>query len=390
MINCNQKELDHRRATRRSFAFLLPCLFSLSDVRSGLALSSPPSSRAQSSSSRRSFVGQLAILTPWIAVSSNPEASVADAPAGILSPNGASASLVRPPTEQGSWKPSKLTTKLGKERILAAELSPLNQFPLPFSEQELYYPPFLFGSWNISATLKSKQYPYGELVVPSNSLIEGSPRNRNEQVGETTSYETHYFSTLENAAASQTKSKIIPDRAFNVVALSKAYRQLAPVQDVDWDYRKDPAKLTLRYFSGAMADDLRPLGQRRGEVFFTARASEEGVDESSGELTFAAAERSRSVTLAPGNVIVSDSETITEFRKLDDDHVTAISRVAVYLTPNPNSREGILWQQVGGKSIAFFNYELQMTRNKESVVMDDGSKIERACVKTPKDSIQCS
>ena len=139
-----------------------------------------------------------------------------------------------------------------------------------------------------------------------------------------------------------------------------------------------------------MADDLRPLGQRRGEVFFTARASEEGVDESSGELTFAAAERSRAVTLAPGNVIVSDSETITEFRKVDDDHVTAISRVAVYLTPNPNSREGILWQQVGGKSIAFFNYELQMTRNKESVVMDDGSKIERACVKTPKDSIQCS
>ena len=134
---------------------------------------------------------------------------------------------------------------------------------------------------------------------------------------------------------------------------------------------------------------MRPLGQRRGEVFFTARASEDGFDSSSGDLTYCAAERSRAVTLAPGNVIVSDSETITEFRKLDNDHVTAISRIAVYLTPNPNSREGVLWQQVGGKAVAFFDYEWDMKRLKESFTMTDGSTMERACVRTPKDVVQC-
>ena len=121
----------------------------------------------------------------------------------------------------------------------------------------------------------------------------------------------------------------------------------------------------------------------------TARASEDGFDDGSGDLTFAAAERSRAVTLAPGNVIVSDSETITEFRKVNDDHVTAISRIAVYLTPNPNSREGIIWQQVQGKAVAFFDYELDMKRLKESFTMADGSTLERACVKTPNDFVQC-
>lgn len=96
------------------------------------------------------------------------------------------------------------------------------------------------------------------------------------------------------------------------------------------------------------------------------------------------------MTLAPGNVIVSDSEMITEFRKVDDDHVTAVSRISVYLTPNPNSREGVLWQQVQGKAVAFFDYQWDMTRVRESFTMNDGTTMERACVRTPRDIVQCS
>ena len=367
------------------------------DFRLALGLSSQDPRRT-SSASRRSVVAGI-ISAPWI-VLNHPGSSQAEDRPGILYPNGGSNSLVRPFYEEGSWKPSNpLTTKLGKERILATQISPLGQIALPFSEQELYFPGFLFGSWTVKATLKSKKYPFGTAVVPSTSLLEGSPRNRDEQVGDTTSYEMHYFSTLADTISNQMtvnlglgvpKPKIIGDRAFNAISLSKAYRQLAPVQEVDWDYRKDPTKLTLRYGAGALSDDMRPLGQRRGEVFFTARASEDGFDDSSGSNTYCTAERCRAVTLAPGNVIVSDSETITEFRQVDDEHVTAVSRIAVYLTPNPNSREGILWQQVGGKAVAFFDYELDMTRIKESFTMKDGSTMERACVKTPKDVVQCS
>lgn len=82
-------------------------------------------------------------------------------------------------------------------------------------------------------------------------------------------------------------------------------------------------------------------------------------------------------------------ETVTEFHKKSPNHVAAISRIAVYLTPNPNSREGVLWQQTGGKAIAFFDYELDMRHMKELFTLKDGTLEERACVNTPRDVVQC-
>ena len=356
-----------------------------------LALSSPEPTR-------RSFISKSA-ATVATSFSIAPIANAETAPA-VLYPGGSAALPKASYSEDGAWSPSPelITTSLGKQRFLTTELSPLQQI-LPFGDQELYYAPWLFGSWMVKAQLKNKKYPFGTEYLPSKSLVEGSPRNRNEQVDDTTTYEAHYFSTLANTKANQVtvnlglgapKTKIIADRAFNAISVNKAYNQLAPVESVDWDYSKDPTKLTLNFGAGLVAEDMRPLGQRRAEVYLTARTSEEGLDNESGSLTYCTAERSRTVTLAPGNVIVSDVEHITEFRKVDDDTVTAVSRIAVYLTPNPNSREGVLWQQVGGKAVAFFDYKLEMKRQKESFNMKDGTTMERACVKTPKDVIQCS
>ena len=306
------------------------------------------------------------------------------------------------PVVDGEWSNfPELRTKLGKSRVRATELSPLQQ--PPFAGLELYYAPFLFGSWNATATLKRKIYPYGTAFVPSNSLIEGSPRNLEEQVGNSCSYEVHYFSTLANTLANQItvnlgtgvpESKIIQDRAFNAISISKAYQQLAPVQDVDWDYRDNPTKLTLNFGTGVVAQDMRPLGPRRTEIYLTARAAEAGMqDNGEAETVYCTAERSRSVTLAPGAAIVSDTETITEFTKVTNNQVHAVSRIVVYLTPNPNSREGVLWQQVGGHAVAFFDYDIDMQRilTDFTVGGDDSSlrNEKRACVTTPKDIIQC-
>lgn len=226
----------------------------------------------------------------------------------VLLPGGSAAFN---PQIVGEWNnmPAMLQTKLGKSRILADELSPLSQ-PL-LGDQELYYPPFLFGAWNVTATLKQKIYPYGTQYVPSYSLIEGSPRNRNEQVGNTCQYEVHYFSTIADTLANQAtvnlglgvpKTKIIQDRAFNAVSISKSYKQLLPVEDVVWDYSKDPSRVQLNVAPGALSEDMQPLGPRRTEIFLTARQSDQ-LDEN----VFCSAERSRSVTLLTRNGIVSDS-----------------------------------------------------------------------------------
>ena len=319
------------------------------------------------------------------------------------------------PTIDGDWEPTNaFHTRLAASRIGATTLSPLQQ-PV-FGDPELYYAPFLFGAWNTTATLKRKIYPYGTDYVPSTSLLEGSPRNRDEQVGHTCTYPVHCFSTLANTLANQftvnlgtgvPESKIIQDRAFNAVSISTAYQQLVPVQGVEWDYRDAPTKLTLTFGAGSLAPDLRPLGPRRAEVFLNARATEyatatangktdendendENDPDASSAAVFCAAERSRTVMLAPGSVAVSDTETITEYTKVTDDYVVAVSRIAVYPVPNPNNREGVLWQQVGGRAVAFYDYEMDMHRMTEEFQLSDGTKVRRACVATPRDVVQCA
>ena len=324
-----------------------------------------------------------------------------------------------------------LQTKLGRDRILALELRPLATQLTPFAtDNELYYPPFLFGSWKVQAKLRRKVYPYGKAFVPSLSLVEGSPRNRYEQVDDDlppTSYEVHYYSTLADTVQNQVtvqlgrgipKSKIIADRAYNARSISKAYNQRMPVQDVDWNPSLDPTRMTLNYgINQRVADDMKPLGPQRTEVYFTARQSETMAleplevnqqqhkqlqlqlhDDSSSmsqqpRQVFCSAERSRLVTLATGTVIVSDTESITEFQTATDDgnQVQAWQRVAVYLTPNPNSREGILWQQVGGKAVAFYDYELHMERilGRRLPPSNRSATTAVACVQTPKDFVQC-
>lgn len=338
--------------------------------------------------SRRQILATAAVAyigTPEVARADSMELSLN----GPLVPGLSSPRLVS--IGESAWSPPPLASELGNTRILAKELNPTQQ--MPFGDRELYYAPFLFGAWNVTATLKRKVYPYGTSFLPSKSLIEGSPRNRMEQVGDSTCYELHYFSTLANDFQNKLtvnlglgvpKSKIIADRAFDAISISMAYKHFTPVQEVDWNPSKDPTHLSISFGAAPLAEDMRPLGKRRGEVYIVARQTETVSD-----TIFACSERSRSVILATGAVVVSDTEGITEYHKNDDNHITATSRIAVYLTPNPNSREGVLWQQVGGKAVAFFDYDIQMERILESFTLENGAKVEKACVKTPKDYMQC-
>lgn len=83
-----------------------------------------------------------------------------------------------------------------------------------------------------------------------------------------------------------------------------------------------------------------------------------------------------------------DTETITEYRfveGMNDNKINAICRIAVYLTPNPNSKEGILWQEVNGKAVGFYDYELNMER----IIEDTGENIGKSCIMAPDRSVQC-
>lgn len=308
------------------------------------------------SCSRRVFGGALAgsLLTPAIADASSTDAETLLIPPPQPVPVPGAGAPLRPlVVGDESWKIPNLNTKLAQSRIATQELSPLVPSLSPFAENDVYYPSSFAGKWEVKATLRRKTYPYGPSFVPSRSLIEGSPRYRSENVGDSTTYQAQ-FSSLGGDG-----NKIIADRRFNSISTTRAYNQLTPVEDIIWDPKKDPTQLKIQFAAGQMTEDMRPIGPRRAEVYLTARKKEE----SDGGSTFAASERTRQVTIGAGAVVVSDTETITEYHvQKTGDQIQAVQRIAVYLTPNPNSREGVLWQQVGGKAVAFFDYDIEMKK----------------------------
>ena len=105
--------------------------------------------------SRRQWLIQGGASVASIASVASPAHSV-DTAGSIVVPGGAA-----PYKPKGigvsSWDPPAVQTKLAQSRLLAKELSPLQQ---PFrGGQELYYSQFLFGAWTTKSTLKRKIYP---------------------------------------------------------------------------------------------------------------------------------------------------------------------------------------------------------------------------------------
>ena len=67
--------------------------------------------------------------------------------------------------------------------------------------------------------------------------------------------------------------------------------------------------------------------------------------------------------LAQGrSVTISDAETINVFELQTDGRVRARQRVLRFLTPNPNSQEGALWQEARGRAVALLDYDLELER----------------------------
>ena len=84
---------------------------------------------------------------------------------------------------------------------------------------------------------------------------------------------------------------------------------------------------------------------------------------------FAFSEATRTVFLAQRRELssVTDAETICSFVRGGggdggDDGIMARQRVLRFLTPNPNSAEGVLWSEASGRAVASLEYELRLER----------------------------
>lgn len=117
---------------------------------------------------------------------------------------------------------------------------------------------------------------------------------------------------------------------------------------------------------------MQPLPKRRQELFLNNiqfDCPDPGL--------YVSSETIRTVTLSQSRangVSVSDTETLTlyELHQPDGRSVKGRQRVAVYLTPNPNNREGQLYFETGGRAVALFDYSFKMVKDGDCVVTPKG------------------
>ncbi len=239
----------------------------------------------------------------------------------------------------------------------------------------LFLPPFLFGSWNATMRFSSYTWPLGERFVPPQVLrsVKGV------ELQAPTSFPLRFYSTIPDTTENTLRvtlgevptSEIVPDRTYNTRAVLDAYYGYPACGEISYDLAKNPLRMDITF--ATMGPDLRPLPARRQQLLF---------NNLKGELVrpdlFVCSEYVRTVTLGPGrSVSVTDSETLSEYEvKEDGDLVEGRQRVALFLTPNPNSAEGALFFETNNKAIGIFDYSFQMRRAGN-------------CVTTPKGIDQC-
>ena len=212
----------------------------------------------------------------------------------------------------------------------------------------LFLPPFLFGTWNATLCLKSIELPLGERFVPPQVL-----RSLNAvEIEKPTSFLLRFYSTLPDTTENTLrvtlgevpKSEVVPDRVYNTRSVLDAFYGYPAVGEIDYDLAKNPLRMDVAF--ATMGPDMRPLPSRRQQLLFNNLQSERVRPDD----LFVCSEYVRTVTVGPGRrVTVTDSETLSQYELVEEGRIEGKQRVALYLTPNPNTAEGALFFETNNK-----------------------------------------
>lgn len=213
----------------------------------------------------------------------------------------------------------------------------------------LIFPAWMEGNWVLTSRPLANSAPLGRRYLPSDlsrmrlgdlSNISASPLT----------YTVRFFKRPSDGA-------VVSDRASNLQSVQDAAAGYARVESVEFD---GAGKLSVRY-SPFGRNGTFP-GPSRSEIYINWRR--QSKPSSSGAFVFS--EATRTVYLAPAQQrelsTISDAETLCRFERLDADTIAGRQRVLRYLTPNPNSAEGVLWGETNGRAVATLEYEFLLRR----------------------------
>jgi hypothetical protein len=246
------------------------------------------------------------------------------------------------------------------DRALAGNLADrVENYPLWLSkpsvktaEDDLIYPDWMAGTWTVTSVLVDLAAPLApDIVTPG---FEGSRRS----LGESIQFPVRFierspilpkrsslsFPIIGKVASVSGKAPIVADRAFNSVAIGRAYlgnRELLAV-------KVDPE------------NPNRQIGFFRGDRQWIATIVGRGWELPEGD-RFIATELSQQIFRGAGDLYLNEVETTTDYRLQADGRITADQFSAVYLSPRDPDYFRAL-----DRPVALYRYRLDLEKTTDS------------------------
>ena len=218
----------------------------------------------------------------------------------------------------------------------------------------LTFPAWMAGEWQITSRPLSNAAPLGNRFLPSDL--------KRMRLGDVSAGAQPLTYNVRFSRRSSDKA-VVSDRAFNLRAVQDAAAGYNRVEMATFD-GVNQLKVTYSPFG---PNGTYP-GPSRAEIYINWRKQSAVASDSA----FAFSEGTRSVIVAAQRSLsrVSDAETLCSFERRSATEVLARQRVMRFLTPNPNSAEGLLWSEAQGRAVALLDFELLLKRTGDAPMLD--------------------
>mmetsp|Transcript_40844 Transcript_40844/g.44305 ORF Transcript_40844/g.44305 Transcript_40844/m.44305 type:complete len:311 (+) Transcript_40844:222-1154(+) len=221
----------------------------------------------------------------------------------------------------------------------------------------LYYPSYLAGEWEVTQTLTDMKAPLGKKYLGgpngNTEIAEKSINEARSKIGVPVRLKLRYLPT---------KWGIVEDRLYNNKERLDAFALKSVVASVQYADVGGSNRKSLLAFGGKEDDPLQTAiiyfkGPAAQKIFLTSH----GALQSSDTL-WIGYEVQRSIfaltnqSTAPP--IITDSECIWSFDRIDDDHIRGKLRIAGYLTPQNDA----FYFDAQNRAVSLQDYTLDMKR----------------------------
>jgi hypothetical protein len=223
----------------------------------------------------------------------------------------------------------------------------IQQFPqweskpsIQLAKQDLEYPKWMAGTWNVESTLIEKIAP----LAPD--IISPGFEDNNDYLERAIAFQVRFgqeFYTVPQGLLSKFKSSspmVVADRAFNGKKIAEAYLGEDNVYQVKTDPDNPNQQITF----------LR--GERKLISKITGRGSE-----MPNQQEFMATEVTQQLFRSPERLYLNEVETTSDYHLIDSENIAAQQITAIYLSPQDPD-----YFTAGNRPVALYRYRLNLSK----------------------------